>query len=338
MTAGCIRLSTEDHALVYGALNGKEEEQKEYEDLIHVRSRKRFEIFSKFWNPAKVAFDELAVQVLSSHAHGPPALQPRWPAENHRRRWKLEQDRLEALESELNGEDTSESASGQNQLPHFLFCSKPFMTEVQQDELKHQPLSRRIEIEQMRDSWIWIWHELMGGNDLGYDSPAYRYHALLLTRDALNSQNVPLEHVGTLGLWSRSDWMKSVSDDLATTCSFCHAKLFETQAITCSGCGVAKYCSSDCQDADWTKEYIPHKEACAAMCSARSDPVAFHSQMEADRQAARKHAEIEVQKRRDAQLEAARKEAAAKAAAVLAPAPGGPGPEPCKRGLAHCSV
>ena len=323
MTAGCIRLRTEDHALVYGPGNGKEEEQKEYEDLIHARSRRRYEIFSKLWDPAKVALDELTLQVLSNHAHGPPALQPWWPAENHRRRWKLEQDRLEAVERELNGEDTFEAASGQNQLPYVLFRYKPFMTEVRQHELKHQPLSTRIEIQQMSDSWIWTWHELMDGNNLDYDSPADRYHALLLTRDMLNSQNIPFEHVGTLGLWSPSDWMKAVSDDLAITCSFCHSKLspaLETQTITCSGCGVAKYCSSNCQDADWTKEYMPHREACAAMCAARSDPVGFQSQMEADSQAARKHAEIEVQKRRDEQLEAARREAASNAAALLAPA------------------
>ncbi|CAE7359142.1 unnamed protein product [Symbiodinium natans] len=323
MTAGCIRLSTEDHALVYGPFNGKEEEQKEYEDLIHARSRRRFEIFSKLWDPAKVAFDELTVQVLSSHAHGPPVLHPWWPAENHRLQCKLEQDRLEALERELNGEDTSEAARGRSQLSPILFSCRPFMTEVQQDELKHQPLSTRIEMEQARDSWIWIWHDLMDGKDLDYDSPADRYHALLLTRDILNSQNIPLEHVGTIGLWSPSDWMKSVSDDLALTCSFCYSKILpslETQAITCSGCGVAKYCKSSCQDADWTKEYMPHREACAAMRLARSDPVAFRSQMEADRQEARRLAETEVQKRREEQVEAARKEAASKAAALLAPA------------------
>ena len=315
MTVGCIRLRTEDHALVYGPGNGKEEEQKEYEDLIHARSRRRYEIFSKLWDPAKVALDELTLQVLSNHAHGPPALQPWWPAENHRRRWKLEQDRLEALERELNGEDTSEAASGQNQLPYVLFRYKPFMTEVRQHELKHQPLSTRIEIQQMSDSWIWTWHELMDGNNLDYDSPADRYHALLLTRDMLNSQNIPLEHVGTLGLWSPSDWMKAVSDDLAITCSFCHSKLspLETQTITCS------HVQGESPSALQTAKMLGPKKL-AQPCVPRSDPVAFQSQIKADSQAARKHAEIEVQKRRDEQLEAARREAASKAAALLAPA------------------
>ena len=119
-------------------------------------------------------------------------------------------------------------------------------------------------------SWGWahMWHTQISRDPRGYMSQDARVEAVLALDAAVDSLDSvqqavwrakPFQHVGA-DIVDESPTMWSKSDE---RCDICHAYAEgRTKLMTCSGCGVTKYCSKKCQKAGWKSG---HKQMCAVL-------------------------------------------------------------------------